>query len=211
MTTIDEDFNEEEEEIEAYCVNCRETVVMESPQPVWTKRGAPGTRGTCPVCGNTTFRMGHTPAHDLKGRPEVNGILDLTRKQGMGAVSQTAVCINFGQDDAEFAERLSNDLAQNGVPAWSERITDPDSDVWALGVHPALEACSHMVVLLSPSAIESEEVSWAWKFFREKRKPVLIAYIADCEVPDELRHLPRFDFMSDYRAAFRLLIQAVSG
>ncbi len=211
MTTIDDDYNEEAEEIEAYCVNCRETVVMEAPQPVWTRRGAPGTRGVCPVCGSITFRMGHTSAHNHEGRPEIDGILDLNRQQSKGGVSQTAVCINFGSADAEFAGNLSNDLTQNGVPTWAERITDPDSDVWALGVHPALETCSHMVVVLSPSAIESEEVVWAWSFFREKRKPVLIAQIADCDVPDELRHLPRFDFMSDYRAAFRLLIQAISG
>lgn len=211
MTYIDDDFNEEEEEIEAYCVNCREAIVMESPQPVWTKRGTPGTRGTCPVCGNTTFRMGNTPAHNHQGRPEVNGILDLTRQRAKGGISQTVVCINFGEADAEFAEILSDDLAKNGVPTWAKRITDPDSDVWAQGVHPALETCSHMIVLLSPSAIESEEVEWAWAFFREQRKPVLIAQITDCEVPDELRHLPRFDFIGDYRAAFRLLIQAVSG
>jgi hypothetical protein len=210
MTTIDDDYNDEEE-LEAYCVNCRETVVMESPQPVWTRRGAPGTRGICPVCGSVTFRMGHTPAHNLQGRPEIDGILDLTRQQGRGGVSQAAVYINFGPADVGFAERLSSDLSQNGVPTWAERITDPDSDIWALGVHPALEACSHMVVVLSPSAVSSEEVIWAWSFFREKRKTVLIAQIVDSEVPDALRHLPRFDFASDYRAAFRLLLQAISG
>jgi len=211
MTTINEDFNEEEDLIEAYCVNCRGMVAMESPQPVWTSRGAPGTRGICPDCGSITFRMGHTPAHDRRGRPELKGILDLTRQQGKGGVIQTTVCINFSQADAEFAGQLADDLAKNGVPTWAERITDPDNTAWALGVHPALETCSHMVVVLSPSAAESGEVVWAWTFFREKRKPVLIAQVADCEIPDGLRHLPRFDFTGDYRETFRRLIQAVSG
>jgi DNA topoisomerase-1 len=36
---------------------------MQDPQAEYTKSGAPGTRGTCPVCGTTLFRMGSTPAH----------------------------------------------------------------------------------------------------------------------------------------------------
>ena len=36
---------------------------MQTPAPEFTKAGSPGTRGTCPVCGTTLFRMGGTPAH----------------------------------------------------------------------------------------------------------------------------------------------------
>ncbi|HLE74012.1 MAG TPA: type I DNA topoisomerase, partial [Anaerolineales bacterium] len=36
---------------------------MQNPAPEFTKAGSPGTRGTCPVCGTTLFRMGGTPAH----------------------------------------------------------------------------------------------------------------------------------------------------
>jgi DNA topoisomerase-1 len=36
---------------------------MLNPVAEFTKAGAPGTRGTCPVCGTTLFRMGATPAH----------------------------------------------------------------------------------------------------------------------------------------------------
>jgi len=50
--------------IEAYCVRCREKREMENPEPVFTAAGRPATRGTCPVCGTTLFRMGATPAHE---------------------------------------------------------------------------------------------------------------------------------------------------
>ncbi len=49
--------------MEAYCVKCKTKREMKSPQAEYTKSGAPGTRGTCPVCGTTLFRMGSTPAH----------------------------------------------------------------------------------------------------------------------------------------------------
>jgi len=49
--------------LEAYCVKCKTKREMQNPQAEYTKSGAPGTRGTCPVCGTTLFRMGSTPAH----------------------------------------------------------------------------------------------------------------------------------------------------
>jgi len=37
---------------------------MLNPNAEFTSSGTPGTRGTCPVCGTTMFRMGKTPAHE---------------------------------------------------------------------------------------------------------------------------------------------------
>lgn len=50
--------------LEAYCVRCKEKRPLKGPEPVFTAGGRPATRGTCPVCGTTLFRMGATPAHE---------------------------------------------------------------------------------------------------------------------------------------------------
>ncbi len=50
--------------LEAYCVRCREKRPLKDPEPVFTAGGRPATRGTCPACGTTLFRMGATPAHE---------------------------------------------------------------------------------------------------------------------------------------------------
>jgi len=50
--------------LEAYCVRCRAKRPMQDPEPVFTANGQPATRGTCPECGTTLFRMGATPAHE---------------------------------------------------------------------------------------------------------------------------------------------------
>jgi DNA topoisomerase I len=59
--------------LEAYCVKCRTKREMQNPQPEFTSTGAPGTRGICPVCGTTLFRMGRTEAHEGMTPPEVTG------------------------------------------------------------------------------------------------------------------------------------------
>ncbi|HJW90357.1 MAG TPA: type I DNA topoisomerase [Anaerolineales bacterium] len=50
--------------MEAYCVKCKTKREMQNPRPEFTSTGVPGTRGVCPVCSTTLFRMGKTPAHE---------------------------------------------------------------------------------------------------------------------------------------------------
>ena len=59
-----------DEPIIAYCVKCKTKREMQNPEPVYTKGNTPATRGTCPVCGATLFRMGRTPAHDSIPKPD---------------------------------------------------------------------------------------------------------------------------------------------
>jgi DNA topoisomerase-1 len=64
--------------LEAYCVKCKEKRAIQDPQPVFTEAGTPATRGACPVCGTTLFRMGRTEAHTgmkAPAKPERSGKL----------------------------------------------------------------------------------------------------------------------------------------
>ncbi len=64
----------------AYCVKCREKREMQSPRPVYAASGAPGTRGTCSVCGTKMFRMGATPAHEGLPKPKIEAKAKRTKK-----------------------------------------------------------------------------------------------------------------------------------
>src|SRR5512143_712824 len=57
--------------MEAYCVKCKTKREMVEPQAEYTASGTPGTRGKCPVCGTTMYKMGATPAHAGLPKPEV--------------------------------------------------------------------------------------------------------------------------------------------
>jgi hypothetical protein len=203
----------DEEPIEAYCVSCRLTVEIEHPTPVWTRRGAPGTRGECPNCGTTVFRMGRTDAHHNHARPSSGRMMGKTaaalQKPGQ---PQFAAYINYGPLDLTIAARIADDLNRTGIPVWVDpNDGDQDKDQWASRVQPGLLECSHMVVVLSQSALDAADVEESWRFFRERRKPVVIAQVETCPVPDDLRRQPRFDFEADYKAAFRSLVQSLAG
>ncbi len=55
--------------MEAYCVKCKTKRPIQDPQAVFTNNGTPATRGVCPECGTTLFRMGRTEAHDGMPKP----------------------------------------------------------------------------------------------------------------------------------------------
>ncbi len=71
----------EELKLEGYCFKCREKRIMEDPKAEWAANGSPGTRGTCPVCGGTIYKTGHTPAHDSLPKPKIE---KKAKKKGKG-------------------------------------------------------------------------------------------------------------------------------
>ncbi|MEP7289799.1 MAG: TIR domain-containing protein [Chloroflexota bacterium] len=211
--SLHDDPLDEIEPIEAYCMHCRQTVEMESPEAVWTSKGTPGTRGICPDCGTTVFRMGKTPAHDALTRPAAVrvGSNIKTATNGGRRKAQPATYINYTHADAEFATKLATDLENAGVHTWIDSGQEQTQEVkWAGGVHPALKESVRMVVILSGTNLEDTTLTDAWRFFKTQKKPIVLAMTEAVEVPDPLRRSPRFDFSSDYTAAFRQLLLALS-
>lgn len=49
---------QENKEVTAYCVKCREKRVMKDRESVTLKNGKPASKGTCPTCGTKMFRIG---------------------------------------------------------------------------------------------------------------------------------------------------------
>jgi hypothetical protein len=198
------DIDTEHEHMSIYCVRCRETVDVDDPAPVWTRKGLPATRATCPVCGSTVFRLGKTDAHASMSKPGAIKVAGASRAE----LAQEAVYINFSPDDAEFARRLADDMERIGLACWLHEIEPPEVD-WAGGVHPALKECTRMVLLLSLATQHEESVAKAWSYFREKNKSVIIAQLAPIDPPDPLRRRPRFDMTTDYKLAFRQMVASL--
>src|SRR5262249_39788864 len=76
--------------LEAYCVKCKTKREIANPQPVWTARGTPAVKGTCPVCGTTLFHMGATEAHATLPKPVIEAAARPARKSAAkGKTSKT--------------------------------------------------------------------------------------------------------------------------
>lgn len=191
--------------IEAYCVRCRTTVEAEEPQPVWTRRGQPATRGLCPVCGGVVFRIGRTGLHDERHRPDPVSVSDGEKRSRLKLARET-VYMNYAPDDEETAQQLAADLEKSGLAVW---LHDGNTrTAWASGVHPALRECARMVLVLSPATPNDVTVTQAWQFFRDQRKPLVIAHAVPSPVPDALRRTPRYE-LAEYKAALRQIVNVL--
>lgn len=197
--------DDEEEVIEAYCVRCKNTVEVEDPHAVWTRRGMPATRGECPDCGGTVFRMGYTHLHNRSNKPDAVQVAGRSRAK----LARDTAYITFAETDEAAAQQIAADLEKMGIACWLHDSGGGETE-WAEGVHPALTECARMVLVLSPAALGVESVESTWRFFKDKRKPVLIAQVDAAEPPDAIRRSPRFDFSGDYKSALRQLVQALS-
>ena len=58
------------EELQGYCLKCKEKRTILNPVAEWAANGSPATRGTCPVCGTTIYARGRTPAHETLPKPD---------------------------------------------------------------------------------------------------------------------------------------------
>lgn len=55
--------------MEAYCVKCKTKREVQNAVAEFNAVGTPVTRGTCPVCGTSMYRMGGTPLHEGMQKP----------------------------------------------------------------------------------------------------------------------------------------------
>ena len=200
--------NDDFEAIEGYCMHCRQSVEIEAPAAVWTRKGQAATRGTCPICGGNVFRMGKTHLHHESERPQAVFIGEDKEKRKRPKLERGTVYVNFAAADEARAQQIADDLEKSGLATWLHDSEDQAN--WASGVHPALKECAHMVYVLSPESLADEQATAAWQFFKSNRKPIVIAQIASAEPPDAIRRSPRYDFTADYKASLRQMVGALS-
>jgi len=50
-------------------MKCKARREMQDARPIFTSRGAPATRGVCPVCGTALFKLGKTETHEGLEKP----------------------------------------------------------------------------------------------------------------------------------------------
>lgn len=152
--------------------------------------------------------MGRTDAHQGP-RPDAVTVGEGNGRASRPKLAQDTVYVNYAPDDAGLAHQLAADLTNAGFSVWLHDHAEADVN-WSTGVHPALQQCARMVVLLSPAALTATDTVMGWRYFREQRKPIVIAQVAAVDVPDMLRRSPRYDLTADYKRNFRQLIGVLS-
>ena len=114
--------------------------------------------------------------------------------------------VSYARSDSEFALRLGRDLKSAGVSVWLDQLDIPLGERWDKAVQNALVRCDRMVVILSPAAVESDNVMDEVAYVLKKRKPVIPVLHLSCDVPYQLDRLQRADFLLNYEVGLASLL-----
>lgn len=104
-----------------------------------------------------------------------------------GARGGATAFISYSRIDIDVAMQFYRLLQQRDVVAWIDGVdVDPGSN-WEASIEHAIEQCTHMVVLISPNSVRSDEVSAEWNLAVARGKVVIPVIIGAAEVPFRLR------------------------
>ncbi len=112
------------------------------------------------------------------------------------------------KEDSEFALRLAKDLRSSGATIWLDQDI-PAGRHWDRAVETALQNSPLVLVVLSRSSVDSENVVDEAYFALDQGKRVIPLLLTDCQVPFRLRRLQYIDFRQDYALALNRLLDTL--
>ena len=117
------------------------------------------------------------------------------------------VFISYSRKDAELVLELANELKQHHVPIWLDQFDILLGQRWDVAIETALKACTHVLAVLSPTAISSQNVLDEISYAIDEKKTLIPIELADCDIPFRLRRFQRKRFQENYVAAFDMLLK----
>lgn len=121
-------------------------------------------------------------------------------------MTSSSAFFSYSRVDSDFALRLAQDLKAAGALVWLDQLDIAAGSRWDNAIEDALTAASHMLVILSPTSVKSENVRDEIDFaFRSDKDIIPILYI-ECSVPLRLGRKQRIDFRSDYALGLAKLL-----
>ncbi len=104
--------------------------------------------------------------------------------------------ICYSRRDEDFVLHLCKKLKEVGVEIWLDQWEIAPGDNWNKSIDEALYKCTRMLIILSPEAVDSDEVqSELYTFFNEK-KPVFPIVYRSCRSPRRLNVIQHINFTS---------------
>lgn len=116
---------------------------------------------------------------------------------------------SYSRTDSEFVLRLATDLRNAGAKVWLDQLDIGAGQLWDSAIEAALRASPRQVIVLSPEAVNSQNVMDEVSYALEEHKQVIPVFYRDCQMPFRLRRVQYIDFRTDYDHGLRDLLRAL--
>lgn len=118
----------------------------------------------------------------------------------------STIFFSYARIDAEFALKLAESLRNVGVSLWIDQLDIPAGVHWDSAIQEALEKAGRLLVILSPSAMTSNNVRDEVSFGLEEGKQVIPVLHQSCKIPFRLRRIQHVDFTCEYNQGLKQLL-----
>jgi hypothetical protein len=113
---------------------------------------------------------------------------------------------SYSRDDSPFVLQLAKDLRAGGAAAWLDQIDIRPGQRWDEAIEKALGNCPNLIVVLSPTSVESTNVMDEVSFAIDEKKTVIPVLYQTCKIPFRLRRVEYVDARTDYNLAVSELL-----
>ncbi len=120
------------------------------------------------------------------------------------------IFISYSRVDENEVRELYNSLIKTGYDFWLDVERIPSGSDWDSQLQKAIEGCSHIVVICSPSSVSSKNVLAEWQYAFDLKKSIHPIIIKPCEVPFRLRIYQMIDATKlGFEEAVKKLVQSL--
>ena len=96
------------------------------------------------------------------------------------AKETSSAFFSYSRRDSEFVLKLAKDLKAAGAVVWLDQLDIKPGQHWDNAVETALANCPNMLLILSPSSVESTNVMDEVAFALAEQKLIIPVLIVTC-------------------------------
>jgi formylglycine-generating enzyme required for sulfatase activity len=115
--------------------------------------------------------------------------------------------ISYTHEDTQFALKLARWLQKQGISIWLDQWHQDQDEGWDRSVANALKGCQHVLLVLSPDAVNSWVVREQVMLALREGKQIVVVLHEPCQLPGPLQDLTVIDFTTrKYKQALTQLL-----
>ena len=115
------------------------------------------------------------------------------------------VFISYSRNDAAAVLDIRKKLESAGVDIWIDQKDINTGAAWDIQIQDAISDSKVVLLMLSRSSVESENVSVEWSFALDKDKHIIPVILEECEVPMRIASLQRVELFEDFNLGIKKL------
>jgi len=120
------------------------------------------------------------------------------------------IFFSYSRDNSEFVLKLAKELRKTGAKIWLDQLDIKPGTRWDNSIEKALDNSHSLIVVLSKSAVESNNVMDEVSYAIEEGKTIYPLLLEECDVPFRLRRLQFADFTTDSAKGMATLLEALN-